>query len=495
MNERHQTERCFCVLCDGKEFWRLRDRRRHGCPLTLAGLIEEEAEQTKNCDDPGGEAEEPDDLDFDLVAGPGGEAEESDDLDDPAFEFDWSCYDADADPDFNPDDGSDADSGGDSSTDPEVEDEVDAIINIQPGEHPTQLDDFRGKMRIWVVRHLARHSKHFESWASFEDMLDIDASIFKEQVPIELSELIPATKYHALKSVNHLLDEVEQVHACVKDHYIFTDSDVDVCQVQGCVEKRFQVTAGGGTAARRVMYHWSLAERLEKMWGDEKVAEFMHWAFHQKKERGDDMKDFLDGKAFKEIMQPMFGDSPHHIAGIFCCDGVEARKKGASRSIVPIVIKFLCLPPWLQTKAGFMFIWGFPPPNCKVPIYLKYFAERCHELALFGLECWDAFQQKQCVSRFFLMLSTNDLKAKVKVVYGADVGSIRHCCSHCDIVGIYVPGLSKTIYPGAICHLPPLHETKLAMLRLLGVDMPAYTRQHQHEAGLYLLDFVYVWFP
>ena len=317
-------------------------------------------------------------------------------------------------------------------------------------------------------------------------MLRIDASIFKTEVPIEVSELIPNTKYLALKSVDHLLDEIEQVHFCVKDHYIFIHPDEDVCQVQGCEERRFEVTKGGGNSARRVMYHWSLAERLQKMWGDRKVAEFMHWAFQQKKERGDDMKDFLDGKAFKEIMEPKFGGSPHHIAGIFCCDGVEARKKGASRSIIPIVIKFLCLPPWLQTKAGFMFIWGFPPPNCKIAIYLRYFAERCHELALFGLECWDAFQRRQCVSRFFLMLSTNDLKAKVKVVYGADVGAIRHCCSHCDIVGIYVPGLSKTIYPSATCHLPPLHETKLAMLKLLGVNIPAYKQKHQNEAGLHL---------
>ena len=460
---------CFCKDCDGKKRLRKRDRVKHGCPLTCGDINFPDTR----------ESEAPARVNPDFI-----------------FDDDYDFFQDQLDSD--PGNGSGTEEG---ASDTDSESGIDEVLAIGRDHRPVILQDeddrvaqFTREMRIWVIQHLDRHSRHYESWKSFDELLAIDARMFKKHLPLEVSELIPNTKYLALKSVTPLLDPIQEVHACVKDHYIFEHPNIEVCQVQGCEERRFKATKGG-TAPRRVMYHWSLARRLEKMWGSKKIAEFMHWSFLQSRDRGDDMKDFMDGRAFKEIMNPRFGDSVHNVAGIFCCDGVEARKRGACKSIVPIVIKFLNLPPWLQTKAGLMFIWGFPPPSCKMPIYLRYFAEKCHELAMFGLHCWDAHQQRACVTRFFLMLSTNDLKAKVKVVHGADVGSIKHCCSHCDIEGIYVAGLSKTIYPSAICHLPALHETKLAMLKCLGVNLKEYKRQHSAGYTTIPLIFFFFFFP
>ena len=97
----NRKKRCYCALCDGKEFWRLRERKKHGCPMIGQ---EAEAEQTKNDDDHGGKAEESDhggkaeesdDNDFDpFLCYSEGEVDEPDDFDfdpfaDHAFEFDF----------------------------------------------------------------------------------------------------------------------------------------------------------------------------------------------------------------------------------------------------------------------------------------------------------------------------------------------------------------------------------------------------------------------
>ena len=119
------------------------------------------------------------------------------------------------------------------------------------------------------------------------------------------------------------------------------------------------------------------------------MTRYMHWWFDTNKRRRDDrdlMLDFLDGKAFKDVFEPVFGDSPNNVAGVTCFDGVQVRKRGPSRSLTVIMLKFLTLPPWLQTKRGFMFFWGIAPPCGKVQIYLRFLAEQCREISEHAVE-------------------------------------------------------------------------------------------------------------
>ena len=283
--------------------------------------------------------------------------------------------------------------------------------------------------------------------------MNVDAEIFRKYVGDDFSGYIPSTKKQALKLVKHLLVHASEMYACPKDHYMFPDTpppddDPDhnpVCGVIGCNEHKYRTSRSGTKCGRRILHYWSLADRLTRMWGNKKIARLMHWWFHQARDRGDNMTDFMDGKAFRDVFQVLGGDSANSVAGVVCSDGVQAWKRGESRSIEAIVVKFVTLPPWLQAKKGLLFIWGFPPPNSKIAIYMDAFSKHCGELASWGLHVWDAFQQKICLTRFFLMFSTNDKKGKVKLVAGADVGSKKHSCCHCDVTGFRVKTLGATI--------------------------------------------------
>ena len=414
-------EPCFCVQCDGKLVSQSTAYRHAHDYMHM---------DTDQCD----QNKQPD-LEY-----------EADDID-----LDMSDSDVHLSEDIDDDSLS---SSSDSS------DHVSSDSSDDDNDLPPDHRELAVQHATWFVeQRYAFKSTEIQVTQSMRTCRRLVANATKDQ---EYLDSIPKTFQQALARTKHLVLEMDEVHACVKDHHLFRNDDELTCPVAGCNEPRF---ARNGLP-RRAAYYVNPEQWLRALLTVSKLCkqfDYMRQYLVDGKFRGeadDELRDFLSGKIFTDVLEPYIRA---HNADIFktvlcglCHDEVEI-SRWPKKNICPVLLNIYNVPPWIRNLLTMIFMIGIMPPKCKnAQLYLEPIVEMFKKLGpaedgflvvspITGLtETWYAM----------VAFDLNDMRGVSKGNCQVQAPAKKMACNDCAVTGYWIKCYHTTLYPSAVSFLP-----------------------------------------
>jgi hypothetical protein len=249
---------------------------------------------------------------------------------------------------------------------------------------------------------------------------------------------LPKTEYEASKEMKRLGFGYNTIDACVRGCTLFwkTNKDVEVCPK--CHQPRFK-QLGECRVPRKVLHHFPIIPRLQRMFGTEAQAKLMTWHARNRSTDGK-MRMVPDSPQwrFVDSTWPEFAADPRNILLGLAADGVNPfAEKRNNWSTWPISLVNFNLPPWLATKKHFMILaLIIHGPECvtaeNVDVFLEPLLDELMELWQFGIQTVDAATYggaRVFNMKAMLIMTIHDLEA-YSVMNGCMVKG-NHACPRC----------------------------------------------------------------
>jgi hypothetical protein len=225
---------------------------------------------------------------------------------------------------------------------------------------------------------------------------------------------------------------------------------------------------GASRVPRKVLRHFPIIPRLQRMFGTEAQSNLMTWHSKNKSVDGK-MRMVADNPQwrFVDTQWPDFGAEPRNIRLGLAADGLNPfAEKRSNWSTWPISLINFNLPPWLATKKHFIILaLIIPGPECvsaeNIDIFLEPLVDELMLLWQDGVQTRDAAAEEG--ARIFnmkamLVMTIHDLEA-YSIINGCTVRG-KHGCPKCgpNCVSWYSFSLSKNVYNAQYRRwLPPGH--------------------------------------
>ena len=261
---------------------------------------------------------------------------------------------------------------------------------------------------------------------------------------------------------------MDQIDACVKDHYLFRDDAETVCPYPGCGEARYDRNGN----ARRAAFYVKPEDWLSELLTTVKICQqfdYMRAYIEEKKFRGeadDELRDFFSGSIFKDVIDPYIRA---HGVDVFktvvcgmCFDEV-AISRWPTKNICPVLLSIYNCPPWIRNLMTMLMMVAILPTNCKnIQMYLEPVVEMFAALKPGGdgfpvispltgqVETWYAM----------IALTINDMRGISKGNCQMQAPSKVNACNCCAVRGFHLSCYKTTMYPSAVTFLPSGHRLR-----------------------------------
>ena len=168
---------------------------------------------------------------------------------------------------------------------------------------------------------------------------------------------LPKTEYEASKEMKRLGFGYNTIDACVRGCTLFWKTHKDDTECPKCHQPRYR-QVGECRVPRKVLRHFPIIPRLQRMFGTEAHAKLMTWHSRNRSSDGK-MRMVPDSPqwSFVDTNWPEFGADPRNIRLGLAADGVNPfAEKRSNWSTWPISLINFNLPPWLATKKHFLIL-------------------------------------------------------------------------------------------------------------------------------------------
>ena len=207
--------------------------------------------------------------------------------------------------------------------------------------------------------------------------------VVSELLPV--GNILPKSNWDAKKFLRMLGLSYDSIHACRNGCCLFRKQLADALYCPKCGQMRY--TSENNKRAVKVLRHFPLIPRLQRMYRCARLTELSKWHGTRKDSEGN-IECVPDSKAWKHIdaMYPDFRSLERNIRLGMAQDGVNPfSTQSLSHSTWPVVILNYNLPPWLVTKRFFFMLALLIPgkesvTSENIDVYLAPLIEELQEL-------------------------------------------------------------------------------------------------------------------
>ena len=254
-----------------------------------------------------------------------------------------------------------------------------------------------------------------------------------------------------------------------------------------CGEPR-KVTPSSTERRKRFVY-MPIGPRLARWFGETNLAKLVQAGAL---ELNSEIADFKDGTEYQAWFQDDgllagYGDGGIPL-GLFT-DGMHPNKNPAlQRSMWPMVVTWLSLPPEYRTTLGPMMLVGIIPGNGNhEPVSLDPYIELVVDelLSITNAEVYNAYQQAPMRFKARILHHMCDFPAFCKVMHLAVQMSARRCIVCLDVAP-FNTCLHKPIHVSNRRYLPPDHDLRkdTYVFALKGVEKKLKHERHNKEEDI-----------
>ncbi|XP_071918866.1 uncharacterized protein [Coffea arabica] len=228
--------------------------------------------------------------------------------------------------------------------------------------------------------------------------------LLREVFPEAMTNL-PSSYYEAEKLMNTLGQGNEKIDACPNDCSLYWGSAEKRTSCEICNELRWVASENNPTGEKRkipqkVMWHFPLKVRLQRLFMSSKIASQMRW--HEEKRTKDGcMRHPVDSLAWQTFdhLHPEFAKDCRNVRLGLASDGFNPfNNMSSTHSTWPVVLIPYNLPPWMCMKQPYfmlsLLIPGPSSPGNNIDVYLQPLVKELTELWDFGIQIYDASQKE-----------------------------------------------------------------------------------------------------
>ncbi|XP_035546566.1 uncharacterized protein LOC109010822 [Juglans regia] len=258
------------------------------------------------------------------------------------------------------------------------------------------------------------HIKTLGGWSikSFDMLLNLLKSAFPDaELPLS---------YEDARSLERGLGfKYNKIHACPNDYILYWKeySELNSCPI--CKASRWMSTTNGNRMIpHKVLWHFPLKPRLQRLFLSTKIAAEMRW--HKEKRLTDENflrhpSDSKSWKAFDEA-HSWFANDPCNVRLGLASDGFNPFNNMAKPySIWPVILVPYNLPSWLCMKDQFfmtsLIIPGPKSPGNDIDVYLQPLLDELLELWEHGVPTYDSSTKETFMLDATLLWTINDFPA------------------------------------------------------------------------------------
>ncbi|XP_042954736.1 uncharacterized protein LOC122291161 [Carya illinoinensis] len=189
-----------------------------------------------------------------------------------------------------------------------------------------------------------------------------------------------------------------KIHACPNDCILFWKENANLNECPICKASRWMPnTHGSRVIPQKVLRHFPLKLRLQRLFVSSKIAGDMRWHKEQRVTDETSMRHPADSEAWKTFDQanPRFARDARNVRLGLASDGFNPFNNLAKPySIWPVILVPYNLPPWLCMKDMFfmtsLIIPGPKSPGNDIDVYLQPLIDELLELWEHGVPTFDA---------------------------------------------------------------------------------------------------------
>lgn len=279
--------------------------------------------------------------------------------------------------------------------------------------------------------------------------------------------LVPKNMYEAKRLISSLGLNYDTIHACPDGHVLFRKEHSNKATCPVCGKHRY-LDHGKSKQPAKVLRHFPIIPRLQRMFRSRAISELMRWTSENKSTDGQ-QRHIGDSKQWKgvDVMYTEFAKEARNVRLGLSLDGVNPfGEKHNTYSCWPVTLLNYNLPPWLTTKRFFvMLALLIPGPDSVVAAHIDVFlaplVEELRMLWLTGVLTYDVLQRmgeaNPFVLRAIMLLTIADYPAHSMIA--GQVGKGYLGCTRCgpQVTSHYSKSLKCMKYLGHRRFLPSSH--------------------------------------
>ncbi|XP_042988830.1 uncharacterized protein LOC122316370 [Carya illinoinensis] len=210
-----------------------------------------------------------------------------------------------------------------------------------------------------------------------------------------------------------------KIHACPNDCILFWKENGNLSECPICKASRWKPnTHGSRVIPQKVLRHFPLKPRLQRLFVSSKIAGDMRWHKEQRVIDESSMRHPADSESWKTFDQAhsWFARDARNVRLGLASDGFNPFNNLAKPySIWPVILVPYNLPPWLCMKDSFfmtsLIIPGPKSPGNDIDVYLQPLIDELLELWAHGVPTYDASTKEMFMLHAALLWTINDFPA------------------------------------------------------------------------------------
>ncbi|XP_040994376.1 uncharacterized protein LOC121240926 [Juglans microcarpa x Juglans regia] len=218
------------------------------------------------------------------------------------------------------------------------------------------------------------HIKSIGGWSikSFDMLLDLLRSAF-------LNALLPQSNEKSRSLERGLGFKYHKIHACPNDCILYWKENAALNECPVCKALRWIPNTNGPRAVpQKVLRHFPLKPRLQRLFMSAKIAGDMRWHKEQQTKEDTCMRHPADSECWKKFDEDhgWFASDPRNVRLGLASDGfIPFNNLAKPHSIWPMILVPYNLPPWSCIKDQFfmtsLIIPGPRSPGNEIDVYLQ----------------------------------------------------------------------------------------------------------------------------
>ncbi|XP_042956354.1 uncharacterized protein LOC122292181 [Carya illinoinensis] len=278
------------------------------------------------------------------------------------------------------------------------------------------------------------HIKSIGGWTV--KSFDMVIKLLQEAFP---DALFPDSYNDARRLERGLGFSYEKIHVCPNDCALFWKENASYNECPKCGASRWeQSTIQGRRLPQKVLRHFPLKPRLQRLYMSKKTAQDMRWHVDGHVDDPTCMRHPSDSKAWKDFDKKhmSFSTDVRNVRLGLASDGFNPfNNMSRPYSIWPVLLVPYNLPPWLCMKEPYtmlsLLIPGPKSPGNDIDVFLRPLLDELKELWEEGIRTYDAYSKQHFMLHAALLWTINDFPAYANLSGWSTKG--KKACPHCMI--------------------------------------------------------------
>nr|XP_027096067.1 uncharacterized protein LOC113715963 [Coffea arabica] len=287
----------------------------------------------------------------------------------------------------------------------------------------------------------------------FNTLLDLLRQALPEGVNL------PNSYYEAKKIMKELGLGYKKYDACPNDCTLYWGKDESKIKCDTCKHLRWEGTKDDPTGEKRkvphkVLWHFPLKPRLQRLFMSSKTASFMKWHVDGRTKDGR-MRHPADTPVWQsfDYQNPEFAKDPRNVRLGLASDGFNPFKNmNVNHSTWPVVLIPYNLPPWMCMKQPYfmlsLLIPGPYAPGNNIDVYLQPLIAELKELWDIGVTTYDASSKENFQMHAALLWTISDFPGYANLSGWSTKGYLACLVCHKHTVSHHLRHGSKQCYMG-----------------------------------------------